>query len=129
MASGGKGSDDGMEDDGCRRAELISALNHPSRRRILRLMLDGRRRFSPVELGRKLDMPVGEASYHVRLLCDLHAVAQAGTQRVRGALQRFYEATIDDDPPIEALLEETEEADEACAEEERRKPGRPKKSR
>jgi DNA-binding transcriptional ArsR family regulator len=111
MAGGGKDPDEEMGDGG-RRAELISALNHPSRRQILRLLLDRGQRLSPLEMARELDLPLGTVSYHVRLLCDLHAVAPAGTRQVRGAVQRFYEYTIEGDPPIETLLEETREIDE-----------------
>lgn len=122
MVGGGKDPDDEKMGDGCRRAALIGALNHSARRRILRLMLDRGQRLSPVEAAREFDMPLGEVSYHVRILHDRHAVKRAGTQQVRGAIQRFYEATIEDDPPIEALLEETREADEAKTGKKRHKP-------
>lgn len=120
MTAGG-GDRGGDDENGHRREDLISALNHPSRRRILRLMLDRRERCSPVEVARELDMPLGEASYHVRVLCDRHAATQTDVQHVRGTMQHFYEATIEDDPPIETLLEETREADEAYAERKRNK--------
>jgi DNA-binding transcriptional ArsR family regulator len=109
--------------NGRRRAELISALNHPSRRQVLRLFLDRGQRLSPVEIAKELAFPLGTTSYHVKLLADLHALRPAGTQQARGAQQRFYEVTIEDDPPIETLLEETRETDEACAEERRKKLG------
>jgi len=118
---GGRDADDG---NGDRRAELISALNHPSRRQVLRLLLDRGQRLSPVEMARELVLPLGAVSYHVKLLADRHALKPAGTRQVRGAVQRFYEVMIEDDPPIETLLEETREADEACAEERRKKPGK-----
>jgi predicted transcriptional regulator len=121
MAGGGTDPEKERGDDSRRRAELISALDHPVRRQILRLILD-RGRISPVEIAKELDMPLGGLSYHVRILCDRHAVEPAGTRRVRGAIQHFYETAIEGDPPIEALLEETREADEACAEKVRRKP-------
>jgi DNA-binding transcriptional ArsR family regulator len=105
--------------------ELISALNHPTRRRILRLMLDRKERLSATEIASELGMPLGDASYHGGLLRDLGAVKPAGTRQVRGALQRFFEATIEDDPPIETLLEETRETDEAYA---AKGPHRPRKS-
>jgi len=122
MAGGGKGPDNEKMGDGCRRGELISALDHPARRQILRLMLDRSGRLSAVEAARELNMPLGGVSYHVRLLRERHAIAPAGTRRVRGAIQRFFKVTIEDDPPIETLLEETREADEACAGKGRRKP-------
>jgi DNA-binding transcriptional ArsR family regulator len=119
----------GGDDNGQWREELIGALNHPTRRRILRLLLDRGQRLSPVEMARKLKTALGETSYHVRILCDRHAVKAAGTRQVRGAMQRFYEAAIEEDPPIEALLEETRETDEAHAAKARRKPRKPGKPR
>jgi DNA-binding transcriptional ArsR family regulator len=127
MACGSEGSDEEKRDNGRRRAELISALNHSSRRRILRLLLDRGRRFSSVEMAKELAMPLGETSYHARILRDLHAVKRAGTRQVRGAIQRFYAVAIEDDPPIETLLEETRETDEACAARGRRKPRKRKR--
>jgi hypothetical protein len=56
---------------------------------------------------------LGSVAYQVRVLHRLVAVKPTGERHVRGAIQRFYESTIEDDPPIEALLEETREADEA----------------
>lgn len=118
--SGGRDTDGG---NGRRRAELISALNHPSRRQVLRLLLDRGERLSPVEIARELALPLGAISYQVKTLADLHALRPAGTRQVRGAQQHFYEVAIADDPPIETLLEETREADEACAEERREESG------
>lgn len=115
MAGSGKGSSEEAGDNGHQREALISALNHPTRRRILRLMLDRKQRLSATEIAAEFEMPLGDASYHLVSLRDLGAVKPAGTKQVRGALQRFYAATIEDDPPIEALLEETRKADEAHA--------------
>jgi DNA-binding transcriptional ArsR family regulator len=110
MAAGGKRRD---EDEGRRRADLISAIDHPSRRRMLRTLLDGGERLSSVELARELSLSLGDASYHVRVLHCLRAVKPAGKRRVRGAIQRFYRATVENDPPIEALLDETRAFDES----------------
>lgn len=98
-----------------RRIDLIRAIDHPLRRRILRLLLDQGAQRSPVQMSKAITVPLGSASYHVRVLHRLHAVEPAGKKQVRGALQRFYRTTIEDDPPIEALLEETREADDAAS--------------
>ena len=112
----GGGSDKKRDGNGRRREETISALNHTKRRRILRLMLERGRRLSASEIAAELAVPLGDASYHLGSLHDHGAVKRAGTKQVRGALQRFYDATIEEDPPIETLLEETREADDAYAE-------------
>lgn len=127
MASGDKGPEDEAGGNRHRRAGLISALNHPTRRRILRLMLGRKPRLSASEIAEEFEIPLGDASYHLVSLRDLGAVRPAGTKQVRGALQRFYETTIEDDPPIEALLEETREADEAYAAKPKPKPRKAKK--
>jgi DNA-binding transcriptional ArsR family regulator len=127
MAGSGKGSSEEAGDNGHQREALISALNHPTRRRILRLMLDRKQRLSATEIAAEFEMPLGDASYHLVSLRDLRAVKPAGTKQVRGALQRFYAVTIEDDPPIEALLEETREADDAYAERAKPKPRKAKK--
>lgn len=115
MADSDKEAGEEAGDNGQQREALISALNHPTRRRILRLMLDRGQRISASEIAAEFEMPLGDASYHLVSLRDLGAVEPAGTKQVRGALQRFYEATIEGDAPIEALLEETRKADEAYA--------------
>jgi DNA-binding transcriptional ArsR family regulator len=129
MAGSDKGSSEEAGDNGHQRERLISALNHVKRRRILRLMLDRKQRLSATEIAAELGMPLGDASYHLVSLRDLRAVKPAGTKQVRGALQRFYEVAIEDDPPIEALLEETREADEAYAEKPKPKRKAKKKGR
>ena len=115
MASGDTRPEDEAGDNGHRREELIRALNHPIRRRILRLMLDRGQRLCATEIAAEFEMQLGDVSYHLVSLRDHRAVKPAGTKQVRGALQRFYEATIEDDPPIETLLEQTREVDEAYA--------------
>jgi DNA-binding transcriptional ArsR family regulator len=97
---------------GQRRAMLIKAIGHPLRRRILRQMADADRPLSPVQLSKALGMPLGMVVYHATVLRLCGAVKPAGERQVRGAIEHFYETTIEDDPPIEALLEETREADE-----------------
>ena len=129
MAGSDKGSGEEPGDNGHQREALISALNHPTRRRILRLMLDRGQRLSATEIAAEFEIPLGDASYHLVSLRDLRAVKPAGTKQVRGALQRFYKATIEDDPPIEALLEQTRKADEAYAEKPKPKRKAKKKDR
>jgi DNA-binding transcriptional ArsR family regulator len=112
MAAAGKRRN---EDEGRRRADLISAIDHPARRRILRLLLDRDERLSAVEIAGELSMTLGDASYHVRVLQRFRAARPAGKRQVRGALQSFFRAAIEEDPPIEMLLEETKEFDESLS--------------
>jgi DNA-binding transcriptional ArsR family regulator len=98
--------------NGWRRANLINAIGHPLRRRILRLLADRRERSSPTKIAKELHLHVGMIGYHVRVLRELGAVELTDEKMVRGAVEHFYETTINDDPPIETLLEETREVDD-----------------
>jgi len=70
---------------------LLKALGHPLRQRILRVLSD--RVASPVELSRELEEPLGNVSYHVKMLEELEAVELVRTAPVRGTLEHFYRAT------------------------------------
>jgi DNA-binding transcriptional ArsR family regulator len=74
--------------------DLLTALRHPLRRRILRRM-DEEAAISPRELSRLLHEPLSNVSYHVRVLVDCAAVTLVDTQPVRGSMQHFYCSAID----------------------------------
>ncbi len=69
--------------------KLLTALNHPLRRRVLRA-LQARENASPVELARALDESLSSVSYHVTVLVDCKTLRLVRTQQVRGALEHFY---------------------------------------
>jgi DNA-binding transcriptional ArsR family regulator len=74
--------------------DLLTALRHPLRRRILRRM-DDEEAVSPRDLSRQLHEPLSNVSYHVRVLVDCAAVTLVDTQPVRGSMQHFYCSAID----------------------------------
>ena len=74
--------------------DLLVALRHPLRRRILREMGEDRA-ISPRELSEKLDEPLSNVSYHVRVLADCAVVTLVRTQPVRGSMQHFYSAAVE----------------------------------
>ena len=74
--------------------ELITALGHPLRRRILREMALTERS-SPRELAETLSEPLSNVSYHVRVLADCEALELVGTRPVRGSTQHFYRVTME----------------------------------
>jgi DNA-binding transcriptional ArsR family regulator len=74
--------------------ELLMALRHPVRRRLLREMAD-REAVSPRELADALELPLSNVSYHVRVLADCGAVRAVGTKPVRGSLQHFYRGAVE----------------------------------
>jgi DNA-binding transcriptional ArsR family regulator len=78
---------------------LIKALSHPLRQRILHSLGEGVA--SPSELSKKLGEPLGNVSYHVKILSECKAIELVRTAPVRGAVEHFYRATtrpyFDDD--------------------------------
>jgi DNA-binding transcriptional ArsR family regulator len=73
---------------------LLVALGHPTRRRILREMCDGPPA-SPRELAERLGDTLSNVSYHFRVLADAGALQLVATRPVRGSTQHFYGVTID----------------------------------
>jgi DNA-binding transcriptional ArsR family regulator len=73
---------------------LAKALSHPLRQRILRRLNEGGVR-SPNELSRELGDPLGNVSYHVRILRELDCVELVRTEQRRGALEHYYRATAE----------------------------------
>jgi DNA-binding transcriptional ArsR family regulator len=96
---------------GQRRVNLIWAIVHPVRRRILRLLHDLNEPLSPAEAAAELGLPKAMVAYHARVLERFGAVEPA-RQPADGSVDGLYDSTIEDDPPIEALLEETREVDD-----------------
>jgi DNA-binding transcriptional ArsR family regulator len=71
---------------------LIKALGHPLRQQIL-IALNARVA-SPSELSRELGEPLGNVSYHVKILAECDAIELVKTAPVRGAVEHFYRPTI-----------------------------------
>ncbi len=72
---------------------LLRALSHPLRQRILRSLDQGEA--SPAQLSRELGEPIGNVSYHVKVLSQLGAIELVRTAPVRGALEHFYVGALD----------------------------------
>lgn len=71
---------------------LAKALSHPLRQRILQ-RLNEAGIASPNELSQLLGDPLGNVSYHVRILRELDCVELVRTEQRRGALEHYYRAT------------------------------------
>jgi len=69
---------------------LIKAMGHPLRQRILIAL--NRRVASPSELSKELGEPLGNVSYHVKILAQCDAIELVRTAPVRGAVEHFYRA-------------------------------------
>jgi DNA-binding transcriptional ArsR family regulator len=74
---------------------ILTALNHPIRRRILRTLVD--RRASASILAREFEMELGVVSYHLNQVlakeCDV--IELTHTVPKRGALEKFYRLKSD----------------------------------
>jgi DNA-binding transcriptional ArsR family regulator len=70
---------------------LVKALGHPLRQRILRRLHDDP--VSPSQLAGALGEPLGNVSYHVKILAECEAIELVRTTPVRGAVEHFYRAT------------------------------------
>jgi hypothetical protein len=82
---------------GAADAELLVALRHELRRRILRAMFDDdAETISPRRLSQQLHEPLSNVSYHVRILADCGAIELVDTEPVRGSMQHFYSPTVEE---------------------------------
>jgi DNA-binding transcriptional ArsR family regulator len=69
---------------------LVKALAHPLRVRILGLLED--QVASPSELAQKLHAPLGNVSYHVRILASLNLIRLVSETPRRGSVEHHYTA-------------------------------------
>lgn len=69
---------------------LVKALAHPLRITILRVLQD--RTASPSEIASEISAPLGNVSYHVRVLERVGLLELAHTRQRRGAIEHYYRA-------------------------------------
>lgn len=85
---------------------VLSAVQHPLRKELLRLYVKEAAILSPKELSDFTKQPLSAVGYHVRALADYGAVKLVDSQQRRGAIEHFYEATslVDKVPWARAVL-------------------------
>lgn len=93
--------------------ELMKALNHPLRRRILRRLHNLDESQSPAQLRRQFDIDIGHVSYHMKVLKDFGFVTLTRTRPSRGALEHFYASAISDNSSVALVLKATKAEDES----------------
>jgi DNA-binding transcriptional ArsR family regulator len=69
---------------------FAAALNHPTRRTLLKLFLENEGALSPKELADLTGEKLPTVSYHVRVLADKNAIELAEEEPVRGSVAHFY---------------------------------------
>jgi DNA-binding transcriptional ArsR family regulator len=70
-------------------AEIAKALSHPLRISLLRALRNSTD-LSPTEFARESSEPLGNVSYHMRVLFDAEIIVVAGTIPRRGAMEHRY---------------------------------------
>jgi DNA-binding transcriptional ArsR family regulator len=89
----------------------LQALNHPVRRKILRLFLGGKySSISPTRASALLSEEVSRISYHMGQLVGAGLMTLVSTRPVRGAIEHFYAPvpTALKHPIVEAVLSRDE---------------------
>lgn len=94
--------------------DLLAALRHPLRRRILRALI-GEEALSPRELAIALGAPLTNVAYHVRVLAECAAVVLVRTRPSNGSMEHFYETAVEA-PWARQILEQSEDEDEEAGE-------------
>jgi DNA-binding transcriptional ArsR family regulator len=70
--------------------ELLDALRHPERRRILKIAVDSGRPLSPSMASKELPAPLRSTSKHFRALADVGLMVLTTEVPNRGATEHFY---------------------------------------
>ena len=72
--------------------KLVRAIGHPLRLRLLTIFNE--RVASPSDLAAELGEPIGNVSYHTRILARLGCVELVRTKQVRGAVEHYDRAVV-----------------------------------
>jgi DNA-binding transcriptional ArsR family regulator len=81
------------EDPNAQNHAFVAALNHSTRRALLKLFLENEAALSPKELADLTGEKLPTVSYHVRVLADKNAIELAEEEPVRGTVAHFYRPT------------------------------------
>lgn len=86
--------------------KLLRVLQHPLRKRLLRLYVEEKGMLSPKELADFTKKHLSNVGYHVRVLAEQGAVEIVAEEQRRGSVEHFYEATglVDEVPWGRAAL-------------------------
>lgn len=91
---------------------LQDALNHPTRREILRVLHRVTRPWSVTETLVDLpDLNRGEISYHVQVLVDSACVEVVGTRPAPGGTERLFRSSVSGDDQALLVLGATQRSD------------------
>jgi DNA-binding transcriptional ArsR family regulator len=93
-------------------AQWVTALNHPLRRSILRILTE-QELASATYIAKRTDTRLGNVAYHVKVLNELEVLELVRRRQVRGAFEKFYRsATIDGEVDwVRVVLDRTRKSD------------------
>jgi len=92
--------------------QIMTALRHPVRRRILRRLHTAGEAQSPRELADLLGCDLAEIARHVAILEEVNAVGLTDVIAHRGATEHFYASTVEGDGGFCLVLIATQWHDE-----------------
>lgn len=72
------------------RGTLISPLRHPTRRAVLRWMLDNEEPTSPADMARRHDDTISNVGYHFRKLEHDDAICLVASEPIRESIKHYY---------------------------------------
>lgn len=72
---------------------LLSILQHPLRRELLKLYIEAGELRSPKELTLSTNRQISNVGYHVRVLAEKGAIELITVEPRRGSIEHFYKAT------------------------------------
>jgi DNA-binding transcriptional ArsR family regulator len=92
--------------------KLQDALNHPTRRDVLRVLQQQKEACSVTAiLGKLPPLKRGEVVYHLQVLQECGAVLADGTRPAPGGGDRLYRSSLTDDAKVRGALRATERED------------------
>jgi DNA-binding transcriptional ArsR family regulator len=91
--------------------DLIQALDHPRRRRLLRALHSSDEAQSPTQLAKIIGDEVNRIDYHVKFLTRLGVVSKTGDRRVCGVRESFFASHVSNHKQVLSILADTEGED------------------
>jgi hypothetical protein len=93
--------------------QLLAALNHVLRRRILRTFDSHEQLIGSPQLVQALNCPLSEVTYHAAILVKSGALEVTETRNVHGVRERSYRLTVAGQAEwVQAVLEASQESDD-----------------
>lgn len=94
--------------------QMLEALSHSLRRRILRTFQGHDEEIGSVQLAKILDSPISEVVYHLGFLVKAGALEPRGMDDARGASRQVYVLTSDGGAEwVRGVLDASRESDDA----------------